>query len=72
MFLWGPSICCKIQKTLFVWGFGQNCTEVHKIAGKAQWVNISLDCVIIIQASNSCSGAVFQPSFSDTPIFTTP
>jgi hypothetical protein len=48
MFLWGPSICCKIQE-IFVWEFGQNCTEVHKIAEKAQWVNVSLDCIIIIQ-----------------------
>lgn len=72
MFLWGPSVCCKIWEKLFLWAFGQNCTEVHKIVEKAQWVNVSLDCVVIIQTSNSCSRAVFQPSFSDNPIFTTP
>lgn len=72
MFLWGPSVCCKIWETLSIWAFGQNYIEVHKIVEKAQWVNVSQDCVVIVKTSNSCSGAVFQPCFSDSPIYTTP
>lgn len=71
MLLWGPPICCKIWKT-FLRAFGQNCTEVHKIAEKVQWGNICQDCGVIVQKSNSCSGALFQPSFNDSLIFTTP
>jgi hypothetical protein len=41
MFLWGPSICSKIRETFFIWAFGQNFTEVHKIVEKAQWGNVS-------------------------------
>jgi TRAP-type mannitol/chloroaromatic compound transport system substrate-binding protein len=59
MFLWGPSICSKIRETLFMWAFGQNCTEVHKIVEKSQWENVSQDCAVVIQKSKSRSGAVF-------------
>lgn len=59
-------------ETLFTSAFGKNCAEVHKIVEKAQWGNVSQDCALIMRKSNSCSGAVFLPSFSDSTIFTTP